>query len=382
MKRIQSSLFILVFFINNGVSAQDFHTIYFDIDNIQPLVGVNCVIDSVVDLRMNKFSTGFINKGLGNVKVPAITQKPLKFEINNIINQYFKNINSTNHYILVINKFEISERITSTTENAFLDIEYSVWERKEDESIFVLKIEGEKQTKQGELDVTTGHPKRIIKGILMELSQSNLNFNLKTINQFSELFTVDTNENVSNGRFNLNKGAFIKFNNLKYNQPDTTFFIKNRVIYENNGIYSKIVSNEDKKYVKGLYGFYDGDNLYVCRCNYQVFTGVENKIYVKASEIGKYILIKDELADASGVVASGLSFGLVGVHAFTALSDVSEGIILDTKTGAFIPASKSNVFNILSEFPNLANKYKKLPNINYDVNYSFIMSLNSTIRNK
>lgn len=402
--RKKYTLFLFsIFLVKLNLFAQNEFIVDFNDLEVKPLTVKNFTIGSVVDLRWNKSNIGFIYSGLGNKMKQAVldgTFDSTLFALSMKVVNY--SCVECDKVILAIDRFEISETITATTEFAFVNINYSFW-KKGDDGLFYTLLEGDKQIKQGGLDVTLGHPKRIARALeeiyftldsTLSISK-NITINQKGLKNIGKEYIADTSTFIYKSIVTPRKGIYKNFYEFIYNSPSIEDLDFYTMVFSNSSKIAELkkVSNEAK--IKNKFAYYDGIDFYICRCSYQVYTGAEINQYIKVSEFGRYLFIRDEMGNTefnSGAIYAAMMFGVVGVLAYSAISEAGNdepittsyqyGLIFDVKNGVFIQATKKNMLNLLHIYPELAMKYKNMKEINYDINHAFVKSLNNRLAKK
>lgn len=307
-------------------------------------------IRSVWDNRLFKDNIGFVQKGLGNRKVVADFETNISSILLDYLSQEYRpKIEEQTPIEIVVQNFWISEVTGAMSESGRADMTM-VFCQKNDKGEFNALYTFRDFVENGGMDVTAGHPKRMRK-LLNKAIIEFQNSNWKSIKE-PELFRfqrLDSTNNILSTTIKR-KGGYYTFQEFFNNTPsDTLTDFKKEVIDENR--INLIDPNQKTRRLK-LYGYCDGDSVYINSNNYSY----DQSHFAKIKMLGRYSLVKDKTFSASTSALMTTAFGLVGYLISTGMKSKVEAII-DTKTGLALPLSYDVMKSILLPYPQYWKSY-------------------------
>lgn len=269
----------------------------------------------VIDARNDRLNIGWVQKGIGNIKVTANFKKPFIDEISEFLTSNFINNPEGLSLIVKINRLSVTEHTGfGITEKAFtyLSLEFIL---KEVTGYYSL-LETSQIIRGRGIDVTGKHDDNIALAFkrcfdeLTEIDDTNIG-ELKKISKSQLLEPVDPKRlmlNLPIFKEEPVEGIYHNFTDFKYNTPENEeeFYIERlpRMSKAWAGSYRLIPRYKltDKK-VKGIWGFYNGDSIYVShKMGFFPVTVNEEGIYFYGYG----------LVDGSGGAIPGAAAGFVG----------------------------------------------------------------------
>lgn len=354
-KPLFTSLFL--FFTITGYSQTEKHLIGIEklMDKTESLdFKRDFYIKGIWDNRLFKDNIGFVQKGLGNRKVVADFEDNISSILLDYLSQeYPAKVEEQNPIELVVQNFWISEATGAISESGRADMTIVFCQRDEKGDFNALfTFQDFIESGGGIVDVTSGHPKRIRKLLnkaLLEFQKSDW----KSLKQ-PEVFRfqrLDSTNNILSATIKR-KGGYKTFQEFFNNTPtDTTTAFTIEPIDENR--VNILDPNKSSRRLR-LYGYSDGENIYINSNNYSY----DQSHYAKIQTLGRYSLVKDKTFSAltSSVMTS--AFGLLGYLASTGMKNKVEAII-DTKTGLAMPLTYDVMKSLLSPYPQYLKSYEK-----------------------
>lgn len=303
---------------------------------------------------MFKDNIGFVQKGLGNRKVVANFEDNISsILLDYLFQEYPAKVEEQNPIELVVQNFWISEATGAISESGRADMTVVFCQRdKKGDFNALFTFQDFIESGGGIVDVTSGHPKRIRKLLnkaLLEFQKSDW----KSLKQ-PEVFRfqrLDSTNNILSATIKR-KGGYKTFQEFFNNTPtDTTTAFTIEPIDENR--VNILDPNKSSRRLR-LYGYSDGENIYINSNNYSY----DQSHYAKIQTLGRYSLVKDKTFSAltSSVMTS--AFGLLGYLASTGMKNKVEAII-DTKTGLAMPLTYDVMKSLLSPYPQYLKSYEK-----------------------
>lgn len=310
-------------------------------------------IKGIWDNRLFKENIGFVQKGLGNRKVIADFEGIFGSVLLDYLNQeYPAKINEQTSIEIVIQNFWISEATGAISESGRADMTVVFCQRNEKGDFNALfTFQDFIESGGGIVDVTSGHPKRIRKLLNKALSEFQKS-DWKSLKQ-PELFRfqrLDSTNNILSATIKR-KGGYRTFQEFFNNTPtDTTTAFIVEPIDENRVNISD--PNKASRRLK-LYGYSDGNNIYINSNNYSY----DQSHYAKIKTLGRYSLVNDKTFSAltSSIMTS--AFGLLGYLVSTGMKNKVEAII-DTKTGLTMPLTYDVLKRLLVPYPQYWKSYE------------------------
>ncbi|PWK17174.1 hypothetical protein LV89_04460 [Arcicella aurantiaca] len=351
-KTLFTSLFL--FFTIIGYSQTEKHLI-----GIEKLINKTESLDfkrdfyvkGIWDNRLFKDNIGFVQKGLGNRKVVA----DFEDNISSVLLDYFSQeypakIDQQTPIEMVVQNFWISEATGALSETGRADMTV-VFCQKNEKGDFNALFTFQDFIETGGMDVTAGHPKRIrqlLNKAFIEFQKSDWKY-LKQ----PELFhfqRLDSTNNILSATIKR-KGGYRTFQEFFNNTPtDTATVFIVEPIDENR--VNILDPNKSARRLR-LYGYSDGENIYINSNNYSY----DQSHYAKIHTLGRYSLVKDKTFSVltSSIMTS--AFGLLGYLASTGMKNKMEAII-DTKTGLSMPLTYDVLKSLLAPYPQYSKSYE------------------------
>ena len=313
----------------------------------------NFYINGIWDNRLFKDNIGFVQKGLSNRKVVADFEGIFGSVLLDYLNQeYPAKINEQTSIEIVVQNFWISEATGAMSESGRADMTVVFCQRDEKGDFNALfTFQDFIESGGGIVDVTAGHPKRIRKLLnkaFIEFQKSDW----KSLKQ-PELFRfqrLDSTNNILSATIKR-KGGYKTFQEFFNNMPTdtTTAFIVEQIDENRVNI---LDPNKSSRRLK-LYGYSDGENIYINSNNYSY----DQSHYAKIQTLGRYSLVNDKTFSAltSSIMTS--AFGLLGYLISTGMKNKVEAII-DTKTGLTMPLTYDVFKRLLVPYPQYWKSYE------------------------
>lgn len=330
-------LFFLTFGLFQAIAQKDLEV------TLEPELPLNTdfYIEKIIDARANKENIGVAQRGMFNKQVPAHFSEDFVVHLKNYFDALLPKEDGKTPLTLKVNQLYISERTSAMSElgNCEMQLEFL---KSENAQLFSLGAFSS-SVENGGLDVTAGHDKRI-KQAFQECIEGFATSKWKS----KELIAVEELDNATfDAKAELIKGLYLNFSDLKSNKPknDISYFTQ-LVAKDKKTEHYMVYHNGKKKRVKNLFGYSDGENIYLNASRY-----TQNEYFVKSMLIGRYIYFEDHYSSP----AAAAGFGLVG----TLASMRHTGIILDTKTGVTSVLNNKNMENLLKDYPALEEEYAK-----------------------
>lgn len=151
----------------------------------------------------------------------------------------------------------------------------------------------------------------------------------------------------------LNKGIYMSFSDLKYNQPSNQRPFEYKVSNRNFSIpsYQLRYTDEKKKKEKKAFGFSDGKLLFINANTYG-----NGNYYTMIEEIGRFLFFRD--AGGGGIgLGGGIALGPVAIG--TGGGNRIRAYILDIESGETTTLNAKKMKVLLSRFPNLSQAFEK-----------------------
>jgi hypothetical protein len=367
--------FTLLFFTFLGYSQTEKHLISKEklMDKIENLdFKRDFYIKGIWDNRLFKCNIGFVQKGLGNRKVVADFDGNISSVLLDYISQeYPAKIDEQVPIEIVVQNFWVSEATGAMSESGRADMTV-VFCQKDEKGDFNALFTFQDFAENGGMDVTAGHPKRIRKLLnkaLLEFQKSDW----KSLKQ-PELFSfqrLDSTNNILSATIKR-KGGYKTFQEFFNNTPtDTTTAFTVEPIDENR--VNILDPNKASRRLR-LYGYSDGENIYINSNNYSY----DQSHYAKIQTLGRYSLVKDKTFSASTASAMTVAFGLVGYLVSTGMKSKVDALI-DTKTGLAMPLTYDVLKSLLAPYPQYWKSYENAyqrGNRSTDLMKVFIYDLN------
>ena len=290
--------------------------------------------------------------------------------------------------VIYTKDFEYGTRIPEKTENAHVEMDVMFLELDSTRQNYKILYESSVNLRQGGQDVTKGHGKRIVDALFRTLNEFNsAEWQQSNFLPVKDLMKFDNEKNILTCS-EINKGIYKTFNEFRTNSPEE-FEFSQTIEYVEDGHAADILNNA-KSQSKYDYGFFNGEDLFINRHNYQIFTGPKRKTYIKALEIGKIILLEDMISDAklradlSNPAILGELGAVVGYGFYKAYEGDSKGngIILHAETGDYFSLTNQLLEKIIENDRELLYKYKNAREKNFNINRAFIKSYNERQANR
>jgi hypothetical protein len=304
-------LFTILLFCNVWNSqAQKSHFINLE-NELLKSIDFNFQVDEVFDGRTQKYSIGFVQKGVTNVKTLAFLEKGVESEILGLFNRSFNADQNQNHISIRVNHLEIYEVTTSNSEILGAEVNLS----------FLKKVEN-------------GYEELYNAGVLLEKSALDVTkwqdeYIVKAIDQCCTIFAKKAKENVLWHRpFDLKispdslflnypifqvdkpaKGFYHTFDDFRDNLPDTSRAIileimsdksKNQVVCTAKWLSGVTINRKDE-----IVGISDGEFCYLKNGDYfYKLTKEKNRFYLLAKT--------PKTSNGTGAFIGGILGGIIG----------------------------------------------------------------------
>jgi len=337
----KNSLFTFLLFLTlTTVMAQKEHKITLNPTNSQ-LTERKFFIKEVVDVRANKETIGYAQKGLSNRIVNANFSEPFTEYLQKVFDKMIPARRGLTPIIAKVHNLYVSETATAWKETgmATIAIEFI----SEDGTMSRGLYQATEQRKGA--DVTKKHDERILAALTSCLTQlmSRWGTNLTPV--------VDLAITKFDPQQPINKGIYLSFSDFMLNKPITTIDFLVEEVAKKTPLY-KIRDKKTDKKLKNVYGVFDGQDFYLNASQYSYATH-----YTKAQFKGRFIYFEDKVSNTGSTIA----FGLIGALASTK----TMGLVLDTQTGLISELTRDYLAIILKDYPELRQMYndsnKELP---------------------
>ncbi len=298
-------------------------------------------IDEIIDARVNKENIGVAQRGAFNKQVPAHFSEDFVTHLKGYFDALLPKEENKTPLILKVHQLYISERTAAMSELGTCEVQLEFLKDENGKQFSLGTFSS--QVEKGGMDATAGHPKRIkqaIQNCLEEFAKSEW--------KNTEMIAAGDMEPAAfEPQKELLKGLYMNFADLKSNKPknDISYYTQ-MIAKDKKSEHYMVYHNGKKKRVKNLFGFSDGENIYLNATRY-----TQKEYFVKSMLKGRYIYFEDHY---SSTIAAA-SFGVVGALA----SMKHTGIILDTKTGITSVLNNKNMEDLLVNYPALKEEYAK-----------------------
>lgn len=332
--------FLLISF--KGICQSDVHLI-----KLQPKEKLELsefYISEVTDKRVMKEGIGVMQKGMLNKQVFANFNEPFEQHVQNTFNILLPPAENKEKLTALIHKLYISEKTTAMYELGTCEVEIEFL-KSVDGNQYSLGNYSATVEKKG-LDVTNKHDERILEAltqVINEVASKGINQDLRAL-YVTQIDNVNTKIDFSEG---LKKGLYYNFNDLVTNSPKDSLDFNAKLVAETKKLEHFLVYYPNsKKRIKNLFGYSDGENIYLNATNYTMA-----EYFIKSKFLGRYVYFEDQYANTTASAA----FGVVGALASTKL----RGIVLDMQTGIVTVLTDNKVENLLEQQPELLTEYNK-----------------------
>ncbi|QYA25056.1 hypothetical protein G3I01_05875 [Gramella sp. MT6] len=333
-------LLILVFGFGNITAQEKMHLI-----TLKPEADLNFefFVTEVQDARQNKGNIGVAQTGLMNKQVPANFSEDFSLHLKAYLNSILPEKQSAQPLIVKVHKLYISERTAAMSELGSCEVSVEFLKSENGKlysfGTFQSSVEGKG------MDVTPKHDDRIkeaINNCINKFTSSNWQ-NSEIAQEPSE--PEDKNE--FDSKETLKAGLYFDFEDLVNNSPKQDLPYRTKRILKNyKSEHFQVLQQEKNKRVKNLFGYSDGENVYLNATRY-----TQSEYFIKSKFIGRYIYFEDQYSSPSATAA----FGLIGA----AVSNRHTGIVLDTKTGITTVLNNKSMESLLKDYPELLNEYNR-----------------------
>lgn len=316
----------------------------------------------VIDNRLVKSNIGVAQKGINNKKVVAKFPKPFELYMTSVLQSIISKKDNSKELILVFNELNVSEQTKAFSEIGQARVQMGFLKSVEGKLVLLGEFESQKESRG--LDVTNKHDERILSAIKDCFDQFKQFADYESegepfeLNQKLKLDYTKT----------LPKGLYATHTSLIQKKPSN---LKNYIL-EKKGTkkFPKyfLKDSTNVKIKRRMAAISDGISIYIHASRYSY-----GSHYVKSKEAGRYIYFEDKfyVPDLLAEVA----FGLIAVAA----GNIGRGVILDTQTGLVHVLDDRVIFDILTDFPILKERYQQ-SNKSLSIMRGLIISVNKKIK--
>jgi hypothetical protein len=363
-KQLTFFLFQLLFW-NTAITQNDTYELELNKAELGVIGAPNIIIDSIVDGRVNKNYWGVV---LGTLRTP-VTYSKGTLGLKEYLNASISSKSSTSHLIMILKNFWINEQTVGMKEIATCDLEIILCKKDQNNQWrVVLEFEDQVEGSSAIADMTRSTPKRvkeIFEKALSSIDTTKLTSNNGEIYQEKPLILSNC---IAFKKDSLVYGFYKNFNYFYNNKAQKLDINIKKSEFSDERF--KLVDAKTGEKIERFFGFFDGESLYL---NSSSYGQVNSHYYSKVLTFGRYMLVDDIYIDP---MAAGSQFGLIG--AIAVASSATRGMMLDTYTGQSIVISKKVLIELLTPYPELLKKFKKLSydHDTFEIHKLFIDALN------
>jgi hypothetical protein len=309
-------------------------------------------IDSVIDNRVMRDDIGEAHVGMNNTTMPVVLSRSFAKTMKFYFDITTKRAEGLTPMIAVINELRVYEKVYSMKERGVADVNITFCVI--DDGMLKIIAETFNRQESGGRDVTNAHGKRIdlaMRECLKQLQSTNWKENVGTpLVLGKEWKAIDDVHSILRAD-RKTYGSYYNFYDLRSNTPGDT----ERVIVPDGdpGELLMLRTGSSGKKIVEAYGFCDGENIFI---NTLFYNGYKVRgVFAKVEVIGPYMAWVDDYR-SGGQAGLSAGSGLLGI---AIPSSDRTGIVLDLRTGLFIPLRPETMSKILGPEPRLLQEYLK-----------------------
>lgn len=269
-----------------------------------------CNID-IIDLRPDTSNCGVIQTGALNKKRLVKFLKPLKVQLNEMLDSLAKGTNDlTENFVLILRQFSFAEVTTATSESGSFYFRAGMYKAQSENYLLVNSVDTVISFQKFDVTKTLlsiGN-KSIVDFVIESVNKTPMNNDTYSFKQLQEIEKIEKSKIPLYKNKSLLNGVYLSFDDFKTQTPNyIDFKIKKK---KNNDIKSiSVWDSAEKEYKKinkeYIYAFVNNGQMYIAtKYGYYPLFKVNNDFFFTG---------RDRVnADSGGVFVAGLLFGAVG----------------------------------------------------------------------